>query len=89
MLEYWREATRGDFISTIYDNADEIWQVFDDWQIGRLVKDLTMPLKEYEKIFFPQVKEDLLIRKGKALAWFLEDLIPTGEPLIGVGERDS
>jgi hypothetical protein len=48
-----------------------------------------MPLKEYEKIFFPQAKEDLLIRKGKALAWFLGDLLPEGEPLIGVGERET
>jgi DNA-directed RNA polymerase specialized sigma24 family protein len=38
---YWRELMRGDFISTIYDNAAEIWQVFGDWDVGRLVKSLS------------------------------------------------
>jgi hypothetical protein len=54
-----------------------------------VIKAGSMVLKEYEKLFFPQVKEDLLINKGKALAWFLGDLVPEGEPLIGVGERET
>jgi hypothetical protein len=54
-----------------------------------VIKTDSMPMKEFEKIFFPQVKEDLLIRKGKALAWFLGDLVPEGEPILGVGERDN
>jgi hypothetical protein len=54
-----------------------------------VIKASSMPMKEFEKIFFPQVKDDLLIRKGKALAWFLGDLVPEGEPLLGVGERDN
>jgi len=43
---YWRELMRGDFISYIYDNAEEIWQVLADWQIGSLVKSLTAKQKE-------------------------------------------
>jgi len=54
-----------------------------------VIKTGSMPMKEFEKIFFPQTKEDLLVKKGKALAWFLGDLVPEGEPLIGVGERDT
>jgi len=38
---YWRELMRGDFINTIFDNPDEIWQILGDWQVGRLVKALT------------------------------------------------
>lgn len=33
---YWRELMRGDFISYIFDNCWEIWQVFGDWQVGKL-----------------------------------------------------
>ncbi|GHV42597.1 hypothetical protein FACS189490_11900 [Clostridia bacterium] len=40
-LPYWRELMHGDFLSTIYDNANEIWQVFGDWDVGRLVKSLS------------------------------------------------
>ena len=43
---YWRELMRGDFISYIYDNAEEMWQVVADWQIGYLVKSLTAKQKE-------------------------------------------
>ena len=46
---YWRELIRGDFINTIFDNADEIWQIFGDWQVGRLIKNLT--IKQREALF--------------------------------------
>ena len=35
---YWKELMRGDFISFIYDNAEEIWQILSDWQVGKLLK---------------------------------------------------
>ena len=54
-----------------------------------VIRQASMDLQEYEKIFFPKVKEDLMFKKAKAMAWFLDDLIPGDEPLIGVGERDS
>jgi len=54
-----------------------------------VIRQASMDLKEYEKIFFPKAKEDLIFKKAKAMAWFLDDLLPTDEPLIGVGERDN
>jgi hypothetical protein len=54
-----------------------------------VIKADSLRLKKYEKIFFPQVKEEMLTSKGKALAWLLGDLVPEGEPLIGVGEREN
>jgi DNA-directed RNA polymerase specialized sigma24 family protein len=53
--EYWRELMRGDFIGTIFDNADEVWQVFGDWQVGRLIKDLTA--KQRDVLFRSAVRE--------------------------------
>jgi hypothetical protein len=41
VMEYWQELMRGDFISTIYDSADEVWQIVGDWQVGQLIRDLT------------------------------------------------
>jgi hypothetical protein len=32
------EVMHGDFINAIYDSPDGIWEVFDDWQVGRLIK---------------------------------------------------
>jgi predicted nucleic acid-binding Zn ribbon protein len=54
-----------------------------------IIRQASMSLKEYEKIFFPQAKEDLLLDKAEAISWFLGDLVPIGEPVIGVGERDA
>lgn len=54
-MNYWRELMRGDFISTIFDNADEIWQVFGDWQVGRLVRELTP--KQRDALFRSAVRQ--------------------------------
>jgi len=43
---YWRQLIRGDFIDTIYDNALEMWQIIEDWDISNLVKNLTDKQKE-------------------------------------------
>lgn len=43
---YWRQLIRGDFIDTIYDNAVEMWQIIEDWDIAALVKNLTDKQKE-------------------------------------------
>ncbi len=43
---YWRQLIRGDFIDTIYDNAAEMWQLVEDWDISILVKNLTDKQKE-------------------------------------------
>jgi len=42
----WREAIKGDFLSMIYDNANEMWQLIEDWDISDLVKDLTAKQKD-------------------------------------------
>jgi hypothetical protein len=51
---YWRELMRGNFISCIFDNAEEIWQIIGDWQIAFLVKKLTA--KQKEVLFLRAVK---------------------------------
>lgn len=43
---YWRQLMRGDFVDTIYDNADEMWQIIEDWDVASLVKRLTDKQKE-------------------------------------------
>ena len=43
---YWRQLIRGDFIDTIYDNADEIWQLVTDKSVSSILKDLTKKQKE-------------------------------------------
>ena len=52
---YWRELMRGDFISYIYDSALEIWQVFGDWQVGRLYRN-ELTDKQKETIFLSAVR---------------------------------
>jgi predicted nucleic acid-binding Zn ribbon protein len=42
---------------------------------------------EYMKIFFPQVKEDLLLKRQKAHQWLFDGLLGD-EPPIGVGDRE-
>ncbi len=37
----WRLAIKGDFIDVIYDNAEEMWQLVEDWDIAAPMKDLT------------------------------------------------
>ena len=43
---FWRQQLRGDFLDTIYDNALEIWQLIEDWDIAALMKNLTDKQKE-------------------------------------------
>jgi len=43
---WWRQQLRGDFFDTIYDNAFEIWQLIEDWDIAVLVKNLTNKQKD-------------------------------------------
>jgi len=42
----WREAIKGDFLSIIFDNAYEIWQLIEDGDIAEPVKNLTDKQKE-------------------------------------------
>jgi DNA-directed RNA polymerase specialized sigma24 family protein len=51
---YWRELMRGDFLSAIFDNADEIWQIIGDWCIGVHIKNL--PPKQREVLFLKAVR---------------------------------
>jgi len=43
---WWRQQLRGDFLDTIYDNASEMWQLIEDWDIAFLVKTLTNKQKD-------------------------------------------
>ena len=42
----WREAIKGDFLSMIFDNAMEMWQLIEDADVSGLVKNLTDKQKE-------------------------------------------
>jgi hypothetical protein len=70
----WREAMRGDFLSMIYDNAEESWQLVEDKDIALLLKSLTHKQKEVlydsvvllctaERIGYYQGKTDRAVRK--------------------------
>ena len=41
-----REALMGDFIDMIYDNADEMWQLVEDWDVFMELENLTPKQKE-------------------------------------------
>ena len=43
---WWRQQLRGDFLDTIHDNAFEMWQLIEDWDIAALVKNLTNKQKD-------------------------------------------
>jgi hypothetical protein len=43
---YWREVMKGDFISVIYDNPDEMWEIIEDFDVASMVKGLTAKQKE-------------------------------------------
>ena len=42
----WREAIKGDFLPLIYDSAEEMWQLVEDWDIAALIKALTAKQKD-------------------------------------------
>lgn len=52
---YWRELMRGDFISYIFDNYMEVWQVFGDWQVGGPYRD-KLTAKQKEALFLSAVR---------------------------------
>jgi hypothetical protein len=43
---WWRQLLAGDFIDTIYDSPDEIWQLVEDWDVSKILKSLTRKQKE-------------------------------------------
>jgi len=52
---YWRELMSGEFISYIFDNPDEIWQIVSDGQISRPLRyDLTA--KQREALFLRAIR---------------------------------
>jgi len=54
-----------------------------------IIRAETMNPQEYMSIFFPKAKEDLQLKKAKAMQWFLSDILPSDEPPIGIGERET
>jgi hypothetical protein len=52
---YWRELMQGDFISYIFDSALEIWQIFDNWQVGKLYRN-ELTIKQKETLFLSAVR---------------------------------
>jgi hypothetical protein len=96
---YWKELLRGDFINYIYDNADEMWQIVGDWQIGALIKDLTA--KQKEALFCKAIrlcktkdiarcteKADRTVRKliAAALEWVRSGLFKAIKERIEAGQ---
>ena len=51
----WRELMLGDFINYIFDNAMEAWQIFGDWQVGRLYR-YELTVKQKETLFLSAVR---------------------------------
>ena len=52
---YWKELMRGDFISYIFDNYMEVWQIIGDGQVSRLYRhELTD--KQKEALFLSAVR---------------------------------
>jgi hypothetical protein len=43
---YCRELMRGDFLHTIYDSADEIWKIMENWAYASLLQELTWKQKD-------------------------------------------
>ena len=50
----WREARKGEFLALIYENANEVWQLIEDWDIASLVKNLSN--KQREVLFLTAVR---------------------------------
>ena len=51
----WREARHGDFLSMIFDSADEMWQLIEDWDIALPVKNLSH--KQANVLFLTAVRQ--------------------------------
>ena len=52
---YWKELLRGDFISCIFDNYMEVWQILGDWQVGKLYRD-ELTAKQKEALFLRAIR---------------------------------
>jgi len=50
----WREVMRGDFLSFIFDNAEEMWQLIEDCDIALPVK--TLSKKQADVLFLSAVR---------------------------------
>jgi DNA-directed RNA polymerase specialized sigma24 family protein len=95
---WWRQLMRGDFVDAIYDNAAEMWQLVEDWNIVVLIKNLTD--KQKEVLFLSAVrlctaaqiacyhdKTDRAIRKllATALHFIRDKLAPLVQKQIEIG----
>jgi hypothetical protein len=85
----WQDVMRGDFLSMIYDNAEDAWQLVEDKDIALLLKGLTHKQKEVlydsavllctaERIGYYEGKTDRAVRKHLAatLKRIRADLVP-------------
>jgi len=50
----WHEALFGDFLSMIFDSADDMWQLIEDWNVALPVKELTD--KQADVLFLKEVR---------------------------------
>ena len=91
---YWRELMRGDFISYIFDNFLEMWQIIGDWKVGSLLR-YELTDKQKEALFLSAVrlatteqigcytgKTDRAVRRLLAAA-----LVNIREPLAGMIQK--
>ena len=42
----WLEGWDGEFLDIIFDSAEDMWQLIEDWDIAELVKNLTVKQKD-------------------------------------------
>jgi len=75
----WREAMNGEFIEMIYDNAEEMWQLVEDWDVSIELENLSVKQKDVvflsavrlctpQQIACFQDKTDRAVRKLLAVA---------------------
>ena len=50
----WHEALFGDFLSMIFNSADEMWQLIEDWNVALPVKELSK--KQADVLFLKEVR---------------------------------
>ena len=43
---WWRQLLAGDYLDTVFDSPDEMWQLVEDWDVASLLKQLTEKQKE-------------------------------------------
>lgn len=97
----WRQAIKGEFLEIIFDSADEMWQVVEDWDVAAQLKALTDKQKDViflsvvrlctpQQIACHQDKTDRAVRKlmDAAMDYMHRNLAPIIREQIKAGAPD-